>query len=131
MSEVDIYKGIADKAKIYINGKPKEIELPKFENAEFKKINNEWYVKKECVKYDLKEVENLYKEVIRLKSELECYENGLYFSSQVDELQEENNRLKEVIDKAIEYIENKARNNCWIDQYEASNLIKLLRGEDK
>lgn len=39
--------------------------------------------------------------------------------------------LQERIDKAIEYIKDKARNNCWIDQFEANDLIKILQGEDK
>ena len=43
------------------------------------------------------------------------------------ELQEENEKQKEVIDKAIEYIKEKARNNCWIDQYESCDLIKILK----
>lgn len=38
--------------------------------------------------------------------------------------------LQEVINKAIEYIKEKARNNCWIDQYESCDLIKILKGED-
>lgn len=33
--------------------------------------------------------------------------------------------------KAIEYIKEKARNNCWIDQYEANDLINILKGVDK
>ena len=36
-------------------------------------------------------------------------------------------KYKEVIDKAIEYIKEKARNNCWIDQYESCDLIKILK----
>lgn len=43
------------------------------------------------------------------------------------ELQEENKKQKEAIDKAIEYIKEKARNNCWIDQYESCDLIKILK----
>ena len=43
------------------------------------------------------------------------------------ELQLENKKQKEVIDKAIEYIKEKARNNCWIDQYESCDLIKILK----
>ena len=43
------------------------------------------------------------------------------------ELQEENKKQKEVIDEAIEYIKEKARNNCWIDQYESCDLIKILK----
>ena len=43
------------------------------------------------------------------------------------ELQQENKKYKEVIDKAIEYIKEKARNNCWIDQYESCDLIKILK----
>lgn len=43
--------------------------------------------------------------------------------------QEVINNLQQRIDKAIEYIKVKARDNCWIDQYEASDLIKILRGD--
>ena len=39
----------------------------------------------------------------------------------------ENQKYKEVIDKAIEYMKEKARNNCWIDQYESCDLIKILK----
>ena len=42
-------------------------------------------------------------------------------------LKKENKKQKEVIDKAIEYIKEKARNNCWIDQYESCDLIKILK----
>ena len=40
---------------------------------------------------------------------------------------EDAKKLKEVFDKAIEYIKEKARNNCWIDQYESCDLIKILK----
>ena len=40
-------------------------------------------------------ITNLQEENKELKSELECYENGVYFSSKVDELERENERLKE------------------------------------
>ena len=36
-------------------------------------------------------------------------------------------KYKEKIDKAIEYIKEKARNNCWINQYESCDLIKILK----
>ena len=45
----------------------------------------------------------------------------------IKELQQENKKYKEVIDKEIEYIKEKARNNCWIDQYESCDLIKILK----
>lgn len=45
----------------------------------------------------------------------------------IDKLQQENQKYKQVIDKAIEYIKEKARNNCWIDQYESCDLIKILK----
>ena len=35
--------------------------------------------------------------------------------------------LSKRIDKAIEYIKEKARNNCWIDPYESCDLIKILK----
>ena len=44
-----------------------------------------------------------------------------------ENLQQENEKQKEVINKAIEYIKEKARNNCWIDQYESCDLIKILK----
>lgn len=47
------------------------------------------------------------------------------------DLYDENVELKNRIDTAIEYIKDKARNNCWIDQYEASHLIGILQGSDK
>ena len=40
-------------------------------------------------------ITNLQQENQKLKSELECYENGVYFSSKVEELERENERLKE------------------------------------
>ena len=40
-------------------------------------------------------ITNLQQENHELKSKLECYENGVYYSSKVDELTEENERLKE------------------------------------
>lgn len=46
-----------------------------------------------------------------------------------EELQQENSQLKERIEKAIEYIKDKARNNCWIDQYESCDLLKILKGD--
>ena len=43
-------------------------------------------------------------------------------------IEQKNKELQERIDKAIEYIKEKARNNCWIDQYESCDLIKILKG---
>lgn len=40
-------------------------------------------------------ITNLQQENHELKSKLECYENGAYYSSKVDELEQENERLKE------------------------------------
>lgn len=42
-------------------------------------------------------------------------------------IEQKNKELQERIDKAIEYIKEKARNNCWIDQYESCDLIKILK----
>ena len=46
-------------------------------------------------------------------------------------LEQQCKKQKEVIDKAIEYIKEKARNNCWIDQYESCDLIKILKDVSK
>ena len=64
-------------------------------------------------------------DVVDYINELEYYKETL--RDMVLELQEENKKQKEVIDKAIEYIKEKARNNCWIDQYESCDLIKILK----
>ena len=45
----------------------------------------------------------------------------------INELERQCKKQKEIIDKAIEYIKEKARNNCWIDQYESCDLIKILK----
>lgn len=58
------------------------------------------------------------------------------FDMCVKDLKKANKKIEKLedyksrIEKAIEYIKEKARNNCWIDQFEASDLIKLLRGEN-
>ncbi len=44
-----------------------------------------------------------------------------------NELFDDYQKYKKIIDKAIEYIKEKARNNCWIDQYESCDLIKILK----
>ena len=47
-------------------------------------------------------ITNLEQENQELKSKLECYENGVYFSSKVDELERENERLKEQVKREVE-----------------------------
>lgn len=46
-------------------------------------------------------------------------------------LQDQINKLQNRINKAIEYIKEKAINNCWIDQYEANDLINILQCKEK
>ena len=62
-----------------------------------------------------------------LKLELLGYRQAKLKDKEMLGLKEENQKYKEVIDKAIEYIKEKARNNCWIDQYESCDLIKILK----
>ena len=62
-----------------------------------------------------------------LKLELLGYRQAILKDKEMLGLKEENQKYKEVIDKAIEYIKEKARNNCWIDQYESCDLIKILK----
>ena len=58
--------------------------------------------------------------------QLVCQRN--YLSTKyIEHLEQQCKKQKEVIDKAIEYIKEKARNNCWIDQYESCDLIKILK----
>ena len=63
------------------------------------------------------------KEIEELKAQLELYENGVYFSSQVDELQAR-------IDKAIDYITNNAIfdiNGKGVNK----TLFSIVTGSDK
>lgn len=61
-----------------------------------------------------------------LKANLEMYENGVYFSSQVDELQAR-------IDKAIEYmgINEEILKTCEIYDVNGIEVYKILQGSDK
>lgn len=65
-----------------------------------------------------KRVYDLQIENEELKSELELYENGVYFSN-------ENDKLQDRIDKTLDYI-----NNC-IGIEVKEELRRLLRGEDE
>lgn len=68
-------------------------------------------------------ISNLQQENIKLISENEAIKNIKYT---VDEV-----IYKLRVDKAIDFIKNKAKNNCWIDQYEANDLINILEGNDE
>ena len=58
------------------------------------------------------------KEIERLTAESTEWESKFY------------NEAKKV-DKAIKYIIEKAHNNCWLDIYQMSKLVEILKGEDK
>ena len=68
-------------------------------------------------------ITNLQQENHELKSKLECYENGVYYSSKVDELEQENEDYKSRCEKAIEYIN---KQNDWVKNIR----YKLLKTED-
>lgn len=113
-----------------------------------------------CLGYDsskkiLSIVKKLQQENKEIKADLEMYENGVYFSSENDKLQNEidnlnhiidkqdkditilskgNKHLKEVIDKALDYIENNdiidARLHNPHKNYGSINELKqILKGE--
>ena len=71
---------------------------------------------------------------IELENTIERLEEEVNKQSKIIQWYEKENRhnqeiiidLSKRIDKAIEYIKEKARNNCWIDQYESCDLIKIL-----
>lgn len=79
-------------------------------------------------------ITNLQQENHELKSKLECYENGVYYSSEVDKLQQENERLKEEKDNL--YLDNtmlKMEKDIYKQGYEDfKNLLNILQnGSDK
>jgi predicted translin family RNA/ssDNA-binding protein len=81
---------------------------------------------KEDIEYIQDYVVFMENEIEKLKSKLELYENDVYYSSEVDELQ---NR----IDEAIEYVENfKDSCNCYERDLEITleKLLQILKGTD-
>lgn len=67
------------------------------------KKNLYFEIKPEKAQILLDYIINLQQENHELKSKLECYENGAYYSSKVDELEQENEDYKSRCEKAIEY----------------------------
>ena len=85
---------------------------------------------------DKEEIKDYLKRVDELGAKLteedkETYNWLIYGYNQcaklLNETEQQCKKQKEVIDRAIEYIKEKARNNCWIDQYESCDLIKILK----
>ena len=48
----------------------------------------------------------------------------------IEQLQQENKQLKEVIDKAIEYIENVKKIDDYLDGCPCYELLNILKGEE-
>ncbi len=70
-------------------------------------------------------LEQANKEIQELEAQLEMYENGVYFSS-------ENDKLQQRIDKAIEYIRTHRypTNYCFSEEdLDKQDLINILEGE--
>ena len=83
-------------------------------------------LKIEHIKLLLDYITNLQEEINELKAQLEMYENGVYFSS-------ENNKLQEKIDKAIECINYYAIENSDYEKIyniEEETLLNILGGKD-
>ena len=76
---------------------------------------------------DFLELLDVKEENRKLKAELELYENGVYYSS-------ENDKLQERIDEAIEYIEKKQKDDDnWLDYelcIEPQVLLDILKGDN-
>lgn len=60
---------------------------------------------RELLENKLQELQRKDKETMHLKNELECYENGLYFSSEVEELQDKLDRKDNIINELKEWLE--------------------------
>lgn len=69
-------------------------------------------------------ITNLQKENKHLKSELECYENGLYFSSEVDKLQEKINKAIDVLLNYGETFDSKIHQEM---QKELLNILQEVK----
>ena len=61
-------------------------------------------------------------------NELICYYDGL--KQGIEELQQQNQKYKEVIDKAIEYIENVKKIDDYLDGCPCYELLNILKGEE-
>lgn len=78
----------------------------------------------EVIEMQEKEIEKLQKENKHLKSELECYENGLYFSSEVDKLQEKINKAIDVLLNYDETFDSKIHQEM---QKELLNILQEVK----
>ena len=67
------------------------------------------------------------KEFWFLGEKIDYVHNPSEWKKYLNDLVTKNKELQEVIDKAIEYIKEKSKNNCWISQYENCDLIKILK----
>lgn len=74
-------------------------------------------------------ITNLQQENHELKSKLECYENGAYYSSKVDELEQENERLKEKTKEQslllIDYQDMEQRYNIY--KYRCEKAVEYIK----
>ena len=138
----DLTRGEINLLLDYISNLKLDIEQSQEILADYKEELEE---EKRINKANLKLIDKLEEENHELKSKLECYENGVYYSSEVDKLEEENESLKELsyniqdeynklfnhliidkprerINKAIEYIKKDTK---WFDSEYASIYGKL------
>lgn len=101
----------ADNSIFVVCSSQEELDkIPKY-TANFLSVNDRQ------AKILLDYITKLQEENDKLKANLEMYENGVYFSS-------ENDKLQDKIDKAIEYIEEKGRL-----KYKPDELLNILKGD--
>lgn len=78
-----------------LSNRKQETLIMGLRQCQLKNIEHPFITKEEYIDKILDYITNLQQENHELKSKLECYENGAYYSSKVDELEQENERLKE------------------------------------
>lgn len=123
----DEIKEILDSVKLEVNSAKNWIEPLGLNRGAWNKLLDYITKLQEDIRTGQEINSELQQENHELKSKLECYENGAYYSSKVDELEQENERLKQELvkiprakmeydleledyksrcEKAIEYIKN-------------------------
>lgn len=77
-------------------------------------------------KEEFEDYQKLSGEITEKLDNTSTYENWLIIQEYVDKLQQENKQLHEIIDKAIEVIENEVR---FVNLQEYYKLLEILRGD--
>lgn len=61
-----------------------------------------------------------------IKTDSQFINGNWYHNNCIELMAKQNKAYKNMRKEAINFVRDKARNNCWIDQYEANDLLNIL-----